>query len=144
MEVDNVHSTLEHYFKPPLYSPSDYITRMWMARPNQPYNVKLLDYSFFKNYDAICDIISLRPGKKTGDKVVTDLCQLKYSASSQNIQYKTDFNNDWDILPNTTKNINTKKNTRFKKATTTSQDNSQIDISRCTQLVYSSVANNKG
>jgi len=28
MEVDSVHSTLEHYFKPPIYSPSDYITRM--------------------------------------------------------------------------------------------------------------------
>jgi len=30
----------------------------------------------------MCDIISLRSAKKTGDKVVTDLCQLKYSESS--------------------------------------------------------------
>ncbi|KAF0719454.1 Uncharacterized protein FWK35_00022951 [Aphis craccivora] len=61
MEVDSVHSTLEHYFKPPLYSPSDYITRMRMARPNQP-------------------------------------------PSSQNIQYKTNTNDDCENLPITTKN----------------------------------------
>ncbi|CAI6356300.1 unnamed protein product [Macrosiphum euphorbiae] len=101
---------------------------MRMARPNQPYNVKVLDYSFFKNYDAMCDITSLRPGKKTGDKVVTDLCQLKYSPSSQNIQYKTNINDDWENLPITTKNqvtANT-KSTRSKTAATTIQENVQI------------------
>lgn len=95
MEVDNVYSTLEHYFKFLLYSPSDYITRM--TRPNKPYYFKVLDHNFFKNYDAICDIISLRPGKKTGDRVVTNLCPLKYSSSSQNIQYKTNFNETGSI-----------------------------------------------
>jgi len=52
----------------------------------------------------MCDITSLRPGEKTGDKVVTDMCQLKYSPSSQNIQYKTNINDDWDNLPKTSKN----------------------------------------
>jgi hypothetical protein len=28
MEADNVHSTLEHYFKSPIYPPGDYISRM--------------------------------------------------------------------------------------------------------------------
>lgn len=40
MEADNIHSVLEHYFKPPIYSPSDYLSRMLMARPKQPYHIK--------------------------------------------------------------------------------------------------------
>lgn len=31
MEVDSVHSTLEHYFYPPIYSPAEYVARMRMA-----------------------------------------------------------------------------------------------------------------
>lgn len=139
MEVDSVHSTLEHYFKPPLYSPSDYITRMRMARPSQPYNIKVLDYSFFKNYDAMCDITSLRPGKKTGDKVVTYLCQLKYSPSSQNIQYKTNTNDNWENLPITTKNQVTTytKSTRSKTAATTIEENVQIKLLSDVPNLYS-------
>ncbi|CAI6368591.1 unnamed protein product [Macrosiphum euphorbiae] len=64
MEADNVHSTLEHYFKSPIYSPGDYISRMRLARCNQPYKINVLDYSFFKNYDDVCSLNSLRPGKK--------------------------------------------------------------------------------
>jgi len=99
-----------------------------MARPSQPYNIKVLDYSFFKNYDAMCDITSLRTGKKTRDKVVTDLCQLKYRPSSQNIQYKTNTNDDWENLPITTKNQVTTytKSTRSKTAATTIEENVQI------------------
>ncbi|KAL5237223.1 hypothetical protein ACI65C_004633 [Semiaphis heraclei] len=41
MEADSVHSTLEKIFKPPIYSPSDYIARMRLARPKQPYNIKV-------------------------------------------------------------------------------------------------------
>lgn len=34
LEADNVHSTLEHYFKALIYSPGDYISRMRIARKN--------------------------------------------------------------------------------------------------------------
>lgn len=49
MEADSVHSTLEHYFYPPINSPSDYVARIRMARPSLPYNVNVLDHSFFFN-----------------------------------------------------------------------------------------------
>jgi len=71
--------TLEHYFKTPLYSPGDYISRMRIARKKQPYNIKVIEYSFFKNYDAVCSLKSLRPGKKAGDKTVTNICKLLYT-----------------------------------------------------------------
>lgn len=97
MEADNVHSTLEHYFKAPLYSPGDYISRMRIARKKQPYNIKVIDYSFFKNFDAVCSLKSLIPGKKASDKVVTNICKLLYTKEGE-IFYKTSFGNDWAIL----------------------------------------------
>ncbi|KAF2882447.1 hypothetical protein ILUMI_23729 [Ignelater luminosus] len=36
MEVDSVHSTLEQLFTPPIYTPSNYISRMYQARKKQP------------------------------------------------------------------------------------------------------------
>jgi hypothetical protein len=36
MDADNIHSTLEHYSKSPIYSPGDYISRMRLTRRNQP------------------------------------------------------------------------------------------------------------
>jgi len=66
---------------------------MRMAKPNQLYNLSVRLHLFL-NYDVMCDIISLWSAKKTGDKVVTHLCQLKYSESSQNIQFKIDVNDD--------------------------------------------------
>ena len=33
MEVDSVHSTLERMFNPPIYSPSDYLSRMRQTWP---------------------------------------------------------------------------------------------------------------
>lgn len=97
MEADNVHSTLEHYFKAPIYSPGDYISRMRIARTKQPYNIKVIDYTFFLNFDALCSLKSLRPGKNAGDKVVTNICKLLYTKEGT-IFYKTSFSDDWAIL----------------------------------------------
>lgn len=98
MEADNVHSTLEHYFESPIYSPGDYTSRMRLARNKQPYNINILDYSFFKNYDNACSLNSLRPRKKAGDKVVRDICKLQYTHEGE-ILYKTEFDDDWAKLP---------------------------------------------
>ncbi|KAK4880977.1 hypothetical protein RN001_004296 [Aquatica leii] len=66
MQADSVHSTLEHYFNPPINSPADYISRMRAARSKKPYNVILLDYTFFHNYEALSSILPLlKPGKKS-------------------------------------------------------------------------------
>lgn len=47
MEADSIHSTLEKIFKPPIYSPLDYVARMRLARPKQSYNIKVLNFDFF-------------------------------------------------------------------------------------------------
>lgn len=80
MEADSVHATLEKYFIPPINSPSDYVARMRAARPAHPYDVHVVDFSFFKNYEKIqTNLPSLRPGKnRAGDPVVTDIRALKY------------------------------------------------------------------
>lgn len=74
MEADSVHATLEQYFKSPINSPSDYIARMRLARPKQPFNVNVVDFNFFLEYDDLdTNLQSLRPGKKTGDPTVTHI-----------------------------------------------------------------------
>ncbi|CAG9825823.1 unnamed protein product [Phaedon cochleariae] len=99
MEADSVHSTLEQYFKPPINSPSDYIARMRLARPKQPYNIKVLGFTFSRKYDELkSNIPSLRPGKMAGDPTVTDDNQLRYSPSGD-IEYQLDYADDWSPLP---------------------------------------------
>ncbi|KAF2891724.1 hypothetical protein ILUMI_14449, partial [Ignelater luminosus] len=53
MEADNVHFTLEQYFKPTINSPMDYVARMRVARPKQPYKIEVLNYDFFFKYDDV-------------------------------------------------------------------------------------------
>ncbi|GLV33375.1 hypothetical protein CBL_20118, partial [Carabus blaptoides fortunei] len=48
MESDAVHSSLDAYFKPPIYAPSDYVSRMRQARNHHPYNVHSIDYLIMK------------------------------------------------------------------------------------------------
>lgn len=98
MEVDSVHSTLERVFNPPIYSPSDYISRMNQARPSQPYIVNYLDYKFFKNYENVPgNFSSIRPGQKSGDATVNNIRGLLFKEG--NVQYKIRHTDDWKILP---------------------------------------------
>lgn len=76
MEADRVHSTLERLFNLPINSPSDYIALMRKSCVKNPYSIKVLDYTFFKNYDNIFTLTSIRPGTKKGDKVVSDIVYL--------------------------------------------------------------------
>lgn len=98
MEADSVHSTLEHYFYPPINSPSDYVARMRMARPHQPYNIKVLDYKFFKSYEQTTNISSIRPGKRVRDPTVTDLRIIKYLPDGK-IYYSLDYSENFKELP---------------------------------------------
>lgn len=98
MEADSVHSTLEQLFYPPINSPSDYIARMRVARPKQPYDIKVVHFDFFKKYDSLAsNLASLRPGNSVGDPTVADLCKIKYSPEGI-IWYKTHFKEDWQKL----------------------------------------------
>lgn len=99
MEADSVHATLEQYFKPPINAPSDYIARMRLARPKQPYNVNVVDFNFFLKYeDLATNLSSLRPGKKTGDPTVTDIRQLRYLPNGE-ICFQLGYAGEWNPLP---------------------------------------------
>lgn len=98
MPCNSVHSATEHYFKPPIFSPSDYIARMRMVQPQQPYNINVLDFSFFKNYESKCNVSSLRLGKKVGDPMVCDIRQLLYEPNGS-IMYDLDYNDDFKPIP---------------------------------------------
>lgn len=98
MEADSVHATLEKYFKPPINSPADYIALMRLARPSNPYTVKVLDYTFFRNYETSANLPSLRPGKKTGDPQVVDIKALIYKTDGS-ILYKINYTDEYNSLP---------------------------------------------
>nr|CAH7723171.1 unnamed protein product [Callosobruchus chinensis] len=90
MEVDAIHSSLEHYFKPPLYVPIDYVNRMRQARAKQPYLVNYVHYWFFKNFESLpTNFKSIRPGKKTGDPTVGDIRALRYDKGQ--VDFKKDI-----------------------------------------------------
>lgn len=130
MEADNVHSTLEHYFKSPIYSSGDYISRMRLARYNQPYKINVLDYSFFKNYDDVFSLTSLGPEKKTGDKVVTDIYRIQYTHKGE-ILYKTEFEDGWTKLPER-KIVKITRRTVIESKTLTNLYNAPLPISDTT------------
>ncbi|KAH9632642.1 hypothetical protein HF086_008469, partial [Spodoptera exigua] len=99
MEVDSVHSTIEQYIKPPIFAPSDYITRIRQARPQKPYDVKSIHYDFFLNFEEMeSNLKSIRPGKKKGDPVVVDIRGLKY-LSDGSVFYRLRHVDEWSVLP---------------------------------------------
>lgn len=97
MQVDSVHSTLEGLFKPPIYSPSHYVSLMAQARHSKPYIIHNVDYTFFKNYEDVCQFDSIRPGKKAGDPVVTDIRAALYKGGK--FFYKLRQTEEWQLLP---------------------------------------------
>ena len=100
MEADSVHSVLEQMFRnQELYSPSDYIVLMRSARSELPYHVHSINFDFFKNYDSLpSNFSSIRPGKKAGDPVVTDIRAFLYKPSGE-VLYKLRHPDDWTLLP---------------------------------------------
>ena len=100
MEADSVHATLELAFdNVDLYAPSDYYTLMRTARPLKPYDVRIVDFKFFKDFEHADGLLtSIRPGKKAHDPVVTDLRALQYLPSGD-INYKLRHTDDWAQLP---------------------------------------------
>ena len=81
MEADSVHSTLEYMFVAPIFAPSDYLTRMELARPRQPYKVKVLEFSFFKDFESEGNFKSIRPGNRVGDPTVNDIRAMRYTTN---------------------------------------------------------------
>ena len=80
MEVDSVHSTIEHRLRnKDIYLPTDYVGVCREACAKNPYSVKYLTHDFFKSYAPVSYYKSIRPGFKTGDPVVTDIRCIMYT-----------------------------------------------------------------
>jgi hypothetical protein len=99
MEADSVHSVLDRQFKnAQIFSPADYVYLMRTARPSQPYNVIVIDHTFFKNYEACAtNLNSIRPGMKAGDPTVTNIRAIQYQPTGD-ILYKLNHSDPWGTL----------------------------------------------
>lgn len=111
MSCDSVHSVIERKIKNRIISvPADYVNIMEIARKNpMPYSVSYKDHTFFKAYSNLKFYNSIRPGKKAGDPVVTDIRALKYSGLTVSIEYKLRITDDWKPLPQRPAKFSTEK-----------------------------------
>ena len=99
VEVDSAHSVIERKLKNrEIFYPGEYVRVMKEARPSKPYVVKELSFDFFKKFDEIKHVDSIRPGRKTGEPQVHDLRALRYLPTGQ-IEYKVDFSAEYAVLP---------------------------------------------
>lgn len=107
MECDSVHATIENKLKNRVINlPSDYVSATLEARKKpKPYEVKYLEYSFFKDYTQknLPRYNSIRPGSKVHDPTVTDLRVIKYNPSGV-IEYKCKFDDPYQVLPQRLRN----------------------------------------
>lgn len=101
MECDSVHACIERKLKNrDVHVPADYVTATKEAREKPfPYEVKYLSYDFFKDFtvSSLQYYESIRPGRKSGDPVLTDVSCLKYTSSG--ILYKLEYDDEYQILP---------------------------------------------
>ncbi|KAF4525377.1 hypothetical protein B566_EDAN013228 [Ephemera danica] len=112
-EVDAAHSRIEKCTaNQNLYSPQDYAERIAQARlseekggmkGNTAYEVEMVTFDTFFNFEKVNFYSSIRPGHKAGDPTVTNLRALKYTPDGL-IQYKLRFSDDWQDMPHKVEN----------------------------------------
>ena len=101
MECDSVHSKIDSQLKDSIINvPSDYVPLIQCARKKRDkYKVKVLDYTFFRNYKAVCLLKNIKPNKATGPPYVIDIRQLKYTQEGE-ISFKLGYSEEcWKLLP---------------------------------------------
>lgn len=100
MEGDSVHAKIENKLKnKEIYLPYEFVRLTKEARSNPfPYDVKYLKFDFFRDFSKLDYYSSIRPGRKAGDPIVTDIHVLKYNPSGI-IQYKLKFDDEYKDLP---------------------------------------------
>ncbi|CAH1106731.1 unnamed protein product [Psylliodes chrysocephalus] len=89
MEVDSVHSDIERQIRnKKINIPADYVYICKTACHKSSYNVEYLMHNFFKKYDNLQTVKSIRPGKAVvGAPTVNDLKALKYSKDADDIDF---------------------------------------------------------
>lgn len=109
MECDSVHSVIEQSIKknvpnvkerqPAIFIPQHYVDAIVSARSSPgPYQVKYLDFTFFKDYGNLGGYTSIRPGIGVGSSTVSDIRLLKYTIEGT-ILYKTGYSDNYEPLP---------------------------------------------
>ncbi|XP_054270099.1 uncharacterized protein LOC128991320 [Macrosteles quadrilineatus] len=106
MEGDSVHALIERKLKnKEVYSPYELVKYTKEAREKPfPYEAKYLYNDFFKDFSKISYYDSIRPGRKTGDPVVTDIHVLKYKPEGK-IMYKMNYDDAYKDLPRRPQNV---------------------------------------
>ena len=79
MECDSVHSKIDSRLKTTdINVPSDYVSLIEAARKKRgKYKVKVLDFTFFKNYKDVITLKSTKPSKLSGPPNAVDIRQLQ-------------------------------------------------------------------
>jgi hypothetical protein len=100
MECDSTHSVIEHQIRnKQIYLPQQFVENIEAARQDNPYVVKYVDFTFFKDYSTLDKYASIRPGIGVGSATVADVRQLKYDPDGI-IYYKTGYENcTYEPLP---------------------------------------------
>lgn len=100
MECDSMHSVIERKLRNRnINVPADYVDVCRTARLHpKNYNVEYLTNSFFKNFDQVHFVNSIRPGRKAGDPRVNDVRAYRYN-SNGTIDFKLRHVADWKALP---------------------------------------------
>lgn len=102
MEADSIHSSVERALKDKnINVPAEYISICRSARKTpRRYDVTYLNHTFFKSFDEVNFLKSIRPGpgRGKGDAKVTDIRALQYTANGD-VFFKLRFTDEWKILP---------------------------------------------
>lgn len=118
MEVDSIHAIIENKIhNQPIHLPSDFVRLAASARSKPcPIEQKELSYSFTKNFaqQELLMYDSIRPGRKTGDPVVTDIRTINYKSGEIKIQIKS-FDSNFIKLPQRKRRSVVSKLSQFKQ-----------------------------
>ncbi|GFN99558.1 hypothetical protein PoB_002606400 [Plakobranchus ocellatus] len=99
MECDSMHSVIERNMVCDIHTPNDLRIVMETARRNpSPYFVKQIKHTDFKTMST-SRFNSIRPGRKAGDSVVTQLSHIHYTSTGQILYKVFHENEDWRNLP---------------------------------------------
>lgn len=101
MEVNSVHSSIERKLKNcPIYLPRDFTRFTEQASVKGNNEVKQLSFDFVKNVDKSKLVYdSIRPGRKPGDPVVTDIKVIKYQPNGKIRVKLNSFKSEFIDLP---------------------------------------------
>ena len=113
MEVDSVNAKTEGKLLPGskrkpinIYAPAIYVTAIQRGRTyTQPYEVKYLDHTFFKDYSKVGHRKLIRTGYRVGVDTVNELRAIQYKPDGKR-KFKLAHTDDWEEMPEPRRSCN--------------------------------------